>query len=170
MKTPVFAAFVSLALSSIPVQGANPEPAPGDSAAAREFIVRPVGRVEKEGERFRIVIEEKYQPALLGLERFSHIHVIWWFDRNDTAEGRAVLQVHPRGNRENPLSGVFATRSPFRPNLIALSLCKVVAVRGNVIEVDTIDALPGTPVIDIKPFTPAHDSAKDARGPAWKDG
>lgn len=170
MKTPVLAAVVSLALASIPGHAAETKPGPGDSAATPEFTVRPVGRVEKDGERFRIVIDKKHQPALLGLEQFSHIHVIWWFDRNDTPEGRAVLQVHPRGNPENPLTGVFATRSPFRPNLIALSLCKVVAVRDNVIEIDTIDALPGTPVIDIKPFTPAHDTAKDAKGPAWKGG
>lgn len=135
--------------------------------AAKEFVVRPIGQVEKNGERTQIVLDKKHQPGLLGLEGFSHIHVFWWFDQNDTPEKRAVLQVHPRGNRENPLTGVFATRSPFRPNLIALTLCKVISVRENVVEIDAIDAFPGTPVIDIKPFTPAKDSAPDAKGPAW---
>jgi tRNA (Thr-GGU) A37 N-methylase len=64
---------------------------------------------------------------------------------------RSILQVHPRGDSENPLGGVFATRAPFRPNLIALSRCRVLAVDGNVILIDDIDAFPDTPVLDIKP-------------------
>ena len=71
------------------------------------------------------------------------------------------------GDRENPLTGVFATRSPMRPNLIALTLCKITSVRDNVIEVDEIDAFEGTPVLDIKPFLPAHDSASETRVPDW---
>jgi tRNA (Thr-GGU) A37 N-methylase len=61
------------------------------------------------------------------------------------------LQVHPRGNPDNPLRGVFATRSPFRPNLIALSQVKLLAVRDNLIEIDAIDAFADTPVLDLKP-------------------
>jgi tRNA (Thr-GGU) A37 N-methylase len=77
--------------------------------------------------------------------------VLWWFDRNDTPHMRSTLKVHPKGNPANPLKGVFATRAPMRPNLIALSRCKVVSVRKNIIEIDSIDALPDTPVLDIKP-------------------
>jgi tRNA (Thr-GGU) A37 N-methylase len=62
--------------------------------------------------------------------------------------------VHPRGNPDNPLRGVFATRSPFRPNLIALSQVKMVAVRGNLIEIEEIDAFADTPVLDIKRESP----------------
>jgi tRNA (Thr-GGU) A37 N-methylase len=61
------------------------------------------------------------------------------------------LQVHPRGDPSNPLCGVFATRAPVRPNLIALSRCRVLSVQGSVIEIDDIDAMPDTPVLDIKP-------------------
>ena len=75
---------------------------------------------------------------------------LWRFDRNHNPEQRAVLQVHPRGNRENPLTGVFATHSLPRPNLINMTRCQVVSVAGNVIEVESIDALPDTPVINIK--------------------
>jgi tRNA (Thr-GGU) A37 N-methylase len=67
----------------------------------------------------------------------------------------------------NPLTGVFATRSPFRPNLIALTTCKVVAMQGKVIEVENVDAFDGTPVIDIKPYTPGLDSVGEVRLPAW---
>jgi tRNA-Thr(GGU) m(6)t(6)A37 methyltransferase TsaA len=133
----------------------------------KTFTVQPIGFVRKADGRTLIVLEKKYQPGLLGLDRFSHVYVFWWFNRNDTPEARAVLQVHPRGNRENPLTGVFATRSPRRPNLLALTLCKIVAVEENVVEVEEIDAFPDTPVLDMKPFILGYDSAPDARLPEW---
>jgi len=130
-------------------------------------MVHPIGQVKKSEERTLIVLDEKYQPGLLGLDGFSHVYVFWWFDKNDTPEGRAVLQVHPRGDKRNPLTGVFATRSPRRPNLIAMTLCKIVAVKDNVVEVEKIDAFDGTPVLDIKPFLPGYDTAEDANVPDW---
>ena len=131
------------------------------------FTVRPIGFVRKVEGRTLIVLDKTYQPGLLGLDQFSHIYVIWWANRNDESEGRATLQVHPRGNRNNPLTGMFATRSPRRPNLIALTLCKVVSVKANVVEVEMIDAFADTPVLDIKPYIPGYDSAPDARSPEW---
>ena len=86
----------------------------GTSQPAAEFKVRPIGHVKKADDRTLIVLDKQYQPGLLGLEGFSHIMVFWWFDKNDTPEGRSVLQVHPKGNPQNPLTGVFATRSPRR--------------------------------------------------------
>jgi tRNA (Thr-GGU) A37 N-methylase len=77
--------------------------------------------------------------------------VLYWFDRNDTPQQRSVLQVHPRGSPGNPLRGVFATRSPLRPNLIAPSQAGIVGVNGNVIEIDGIDAFADTPALDLKP-------------------
>lgn len=132
-----------------------------------EFKVRPIGHVKKSEGRTWIVLEKKYQPGLLGLEGFSHIYMLWWFDKNDTPQKRAILQVHPMGNRDNPLTGVFATRSPMRPNLIALTLCKVLAVKDNVIEIEKTDAFDGTPVLDIKPFITGYDTADDAKVPDW---
>jgi tRNA-Thr(GGU) m(6)t(6)A37 methyltransferase TsaA len=129
--------------------------------------MQPIGHVRKTEDRTLIVLDEKYEPGLLGLKGFSHLHVFWWFDHNDAPEKRQVLQVHPMGDRENPLTGVFATRSPMRPNPIAVSLCKLASVKDNVIEVEQIDAFDGTPVLDIKPFIPGHDSASDASVPDW---
>jgi tRNA (Thr-GGU) A37 N-methylase len=80
-----------------------------------------VGWIRKSSGKTYIEIEQRYQPALMGVEELRSIWVLYWFDRNDTPEKRSVLQVHPRGNPDNPLRGVFATRSPLRPNLIALS-------------------------------------------------
>jgi tRNA (adenine37-N6)-methyltransferase len=131
------------------------------------FTIRPIGFVSKAGRRTLIVLDKRYQPGLLGLDGFSHVYVLWWLDRNDTPEKRSTLQVHPRGNRNNPLTGVFATRSPRRPNLIGLSLCKVVSVQENVVEIEAIDAFADTPVLDMKPFVPGYDATADARSPEW---
>lgn len=114
------------------------------------YMVHPIGSVQKEDGRTYIVLKEQYAPGLMGLDQFSHVTVIYWFHLNDTPEKRAVLQVHPQGNEANPMRGVFATHSPMRPNLIAISRCKILAVRDNVIEVDGIDAFADTPVLDLK--------------------
>ena len=114
------------------------------------FEVYPIGRIERKDERTFIVIDKAYEAGVLGLERHDYVHVVYWFDRNDTPEKRAILQVHPRGDKNNPLTGVFATHSPFRPNLIAISRCDIVAVRKNVIEIKDIDAFDGSPVLDLK--------------------
>jgi tRNA-Thr(GGU) m(6)t(6)A37 methyltransferase TsaA len=139
----------------------------GSDERAQQFAVYPVGRVEKVDGRKAIVVDEKYQDALLGLDGFSHVWVFWWFDRNDTPDKRAILQVHPRRNLLNPLTGVFATRSPVRPNLIALTLCRIDSVTDNVVRVESIDAFEDTPVLDLKPYIPGYDSTPAASVPDW---
>ena len=132
-----------------------------------EFTVRPIGHVKKTEDRTLIILEKQYQPGLLGLDGFSHIQVLWWFDKNDTPQRRSILQVHPRGDQKNLLTGVFATRAPVRPNLIALTLCKIVSVKDNVVEVEKIDAFDGTPVLDIKCYAPGQDRATNVTVPDW---
>lgn len=127
---------------------AHAEPAPPPAIG---YSVHPVGWIRKSAGKTYIEIDKRYQAALLGVEELRSIWVLYWFDRNDTPEERAILQVHPRGNPANPRRGVFATRSPFRPNLIALSEVRVIAVHGNRIEIGDIDAFADTPVLDIKP-------------------
>ena len=141
----------------------------GNAAEQNEksLSVHPIGQVQKTDGRTLIVLDKKYQPGLLGLDGFSHLHVIWWFDKNDTPQKRAILQVRPQGNKGNPLTGVFACRAPVRPNLIALSLCKIVSVKDNVLEIEQIDADEGTPILDLKPYTPGPDSTREVRVPDW---
>ena len=115
------------------------------------FQVWPIGWIRKTDNRTYIEINKEYQAALMGVENLDSIWVLYWFDRNDTPEKRSIMQVHPRGNIDNPLRGVFATRAPVRPNLIALSHCDIISVKDNIIEIDFIDAFPDTPVLDIKP-------------------
>ena len=135
-------------------------------ASQRGFAAFPIGTVKKGEGRTTIVLDKKYQAGLSCVDDFSHIHVLYWFDRNDRPEKRSILQVHPRCEKNNPLCGVFATRAPVRPNLIGLSLCKVVAVHENVVEIDRIDAFDDTPVLDIKPYMHSMDAA-EARQPEW---
>lgn len=124
---------------------------PTDYGISPVYEVSPIGWVRKSNNRTIIEVDKQYQSALLGVEELDAIWVLYWFDRNDSPEKRAILQVHPRGNPQNPLRGVFATRAPVRPNLIALSRCSVISVKDNIIEIDGIDAFPDTPVLDIKP-------------------
>ena len=131
------------------------------------FYVFPVGVVKKDRENTRIEIYEEFHDALLGLDGFSHITVLYWFHENDTPDKRKTLQVHPRKNRDNPLSGVFATHSPLRPNLIALAVCKIRSITGNTIFIEEIDAFDGSPVIDIKCFIPSRELGSDIRLPDW---
>ena len=115
-----------------------------------EFTVSPIGYVREIDGKTYIVLDEKYEDGLLRMEHQEEIWVLWWFDKNDTPEKRSILQVHPRGNPDNPLTGVFATHSPVRPNLIAMTKCKVISVDGCRIEIESIDAFPDTPILDIK--------------------
>ena len=121
-----------------------------DLEEVKKFTVYPIGWIRKAEGRTTIVVDKKYQAGLLGLEKFPEVWVLYWFDRYDTPVKRSILQVHPRGNKDNPKRGVFATHSPVRPNLIAMSRCKIVSVKDNVIEIESIDAFPDTPVLDLK--------------------
>ena len=115
------------------------------------FTLRPIGWIRKTKAKTKIVLYKKYQPGLMGVAKLSEIWVLWWFNRNDTLRMRSILKVHPRGNPANTLRGVFATRAPMRPNLIALSRCKILSVKKNVVEIDSIDVFSDTPVLDLKP-------------------
>ena len=141
----LFLAILIMSVSQVQSDGADAETKP-----AKQFTVYPIGWVRKADEQTTIVVDKKYQSALLGLDQFSHVWVLYWFDRNDTPEKRSILQVHPQGKQDNPIRGVFATHSPVRPNLIAMTRCKIISVKENVIEIESIDAFPDTPVLDLK--------------------
>ena len=134
---------------------------------AEDYTIQPIGHVVKNAGKVKLEILSQYKDALLGLSEFSHVFVFYWFDRNDSPEKRAMLRVHPRGNKENPLTGVFASRSPFRPNLIGLTVCKIESIDDCIITVDDIDAFDGTPIIDLKPYMPRLDCIPDASVPDW---
>ncbi len=129
----------------------------------KTFRVFPIGVVRKIRGRQEIRIFKKYLKALDGLEGFSRVIVVWWFDRNDLPDKRTILKVHPMGDRTNPLRGVFATRSPVRPNLLGLTVCRILGIKNGTITVEAIDAFDGTPVLDIKPCSPEEGDAVGKR-------
>ncbi len=86
-------------------------------------------------------------PALLGIQPGDELLIFTWLHRAD----RATLQVHPRGNPDAPLTGVFATRSPHRPNPIGLHRVSVLAVEPTRLRVAPLEAIDGTPILDLKP-------------------
>jgi len=131
------------------------------------FVIHSIGVVRKQGSRFRLEIDARYRDAFLGLDGFSHIWVYYWFNRNDTPGKREVLQVRPRKDANLPLTGVFATHSPLRPNLIAMSCCRIVSIKGTTITIDNIDAFDGSPVIDIKCYIPPKQPVEGLCIPEW---
>ena len=133
------------------------------------FEIFPVGVIRKQKGIVTIEIYEKDKDALMGLDQFSHIMVCSWFHENDTPEKRSRLQVHPRRNETNPLTGIFACRSPVRPNPIAISTCKILSIDENIIHIDTIDSFDGTRVIDIKPCMSKNDLTLEVKVPEWAE-
>jgi tRNA (adenine37-N6)-methyltransferase len=113
-----------------------------------------------------IIVEEALAGALGGLEECSHLIILYWMHR--LTAGRSLpLTVHPGGHPELPLVGRFATRSPHRPNPIGQATVALLGRAGNVLTVKGLDAIDGTPVLDIKPYMPKYDAAPDARVPTW---
>lgn len=98
-----------------------------------------------------IEIEAGFEPALEGVSAGDELLVLTWLDRAD----RDVLTVHPRGDTSRPEAGVFATRSPHRPNPIGLHRVRVLALDGPRLRVADLEALDGTPVLDLKPVLEA---------------
>ncbi|TDD29550.1 tRNA (N6-threonylcarbamoyladenosine(37)-N6)-methyltransferase TrmO [Kribbella turkmenica] len=127
----------------------------------RQFLVRPIGRVESvlrsrdeaprqpdEGAPSAwLVFDESVREGLRDLAAGDEIIVVTWFDRAD----REVLLVHPRDDHNRPETGVFSTRSPDRPNPLGLHRVTIVATDGPRIQVDRLEALDETPIVDVKP-------------------
>jgi tRNA-Thr(GGU) m(6)t(6)A37 methyltransferase TsaA len=113
-----------------------------------------------------IVIDSHLAEALDGLDQFSHLIVLYWMHQLNPRR-KLPLKVHPMGKAELPLVGRFATRSPSRPNPVGQATVRLLERRGNILKVKGLDAIDGTPVIDIKPYIPGYDSATDAKAPRW---
>jgi len=112
----------------------------------------------------RIVLDPQWIPALEGIEGFSHLYVLFWLHG---IRGEIQLHVHPQNRQDLPEVGLFATRTPRRPNPIGLQVVELVSREGNVLTVRMLDALNGTPVLDIKPYLPRGDAVTEARAPEW---
>ncbi|HUK56291.1 MAG TPA: tRNA (N6-threonylcarbamoyladenosine(37)-N6)-methyltransferase TrmO [Nitrospiria bacterium] len=110
-----------------------------------------------------IHLDWKWARGLKGLEDFSHLIVLFHLSR---ARGLS-LRIHPKGRMDLPRVGMFSTRTPHRPNPIAMTICRLLKRRGTRLTVKGLDAIDGTPVIDIKPYIPDNDLVKRARVAKW---
>lgn len=138
-------------------------------STATEFRLHPVGIIRSTITRREVAprqgyeeapdafidIESDVQAALDGLAIGDEIIVITWFHQSK----RDVLKVHPRRDPNNPLTGVFATRSPDRPNPLGLHRVTIREIKGNTLKVGPLEAIDGTPVVDIKPVLAASQDA-----------
>ena len=118
---------------------------------------------------FTISLDPRYAEGLTGLSEFSHAAVLWWASESDSVAQRDQL-VYQKPYTNNPDDvGVFSSRSPSRPNPIGLSVIAIqnVDTKKATITTPYIDAEPGTPIVDIKPYFPASDRVRDAKMPNW---
>ena len=133
------------------------------------FTVHPIGTIHTGENGYTIELEPKYNPALTGLEEFGYVQVLWWFDGCDNPGSRGKL-TEPKPYVHGPeVLGTFATRSPERPNPIAVTTAAVTFLdkdRG-IVGLAWIDALDKTPVLDIKPYTPSADRVERPTVPGW---
>ena len=144
----------------------------GKSSNEQEtYNVHPIGYVRRLTDEIHLEIEEPYRPGLKQLEHFSHVMVLWWADKMDTEEFRGMLQCKPPYAEEH-LTGVFATRAEYRPNPVALTTCKILAVdeQDGILTIANIDAYDGTPILDLKAYFPVCDRVQEVRIPAWLAG
>lgn len=134
-----------------------------------DFHLHPLGTISLKDGRYRLLLDRGFAQALLGLEGFSHLQVLWWFDGCDTQQARAQRVENRPYARGPERIGVFATRSPNRPNPIALSCAAIVRVdpENGIVELDYLDARDGSPLLDLKPYTPSLDRVENPAVPAW---
>ena len=116
-------------------------------------------RIELDSTRFTA-------EALRGLDELSHVEVLWHF-HVDADEPTELGARHPRGRTDWPRVGIFAQRGRMRPNRLATSVCRVLAVEGTVLHVEGLDAVDGTPVLDLKPVWSGTLPRGPLREPAW---
>lgn len=114
-----------------------------------------------------IIIDAVLMEALDAIENYSHITVIYWAHLVDEQRRTTTMKVHPIGNPDFPEVGVFATQSPVRPNSILITPVRLLERKGNILVVTGLDALDGSPVLDIKPYVSSQGELKNAVTPAW---
>jgi tRNA-Thr(GGU) m(6)t(6)A37 methyltransferase TsaA len=141
-----------------------------------KIVFTPIGYVktDAEGNQVRnenviskLILNPQLTEGLDGISEFSHIFVLFHLNQVTNETPLPLnLKVHPRGRKDLPLTGIFATRTMLRPNPIGLTLVELLKVEGNVLTVRGLDAYDGTPVLDIKPYDP-WDTAENARTPNW---
>jgi tRNA-Thr(GGU) m(6)t(6)A37 methyltransferase TsaA len=150
---------------------------PEDVSQLEDITLRPIGVVRNrvkepmgggfEDVESRIVLRPELAEALLGLDGYSHVVVLFWPRLVPDEVRGSKLRLHPRDDPANPLQGVLATRAQIRHNPILLTVVPLLKVEANVLRVRGLDAMDGTPVLDVKPHIPFYDCVPEATVPPW---
>ena len=133
------------------------------------YDIVPIGTVRKSESRIFLQINSEYWDGTTHLNLFSHAIVLWWIDGMDTPQNRGVVLANPPKNKGPEPSGIFACRSPVRPNPIGHTIVRILEVDATYkrIVIDHMDANDGSPLIDIKPYLPSSDRVENSRVAPW---
>lgn len=129
--------------------------------------LKTIGYVRSDERGFYLEVEENYVNALKELNDFSHINVVWWANFFEEEEYRNIMVADKPYTNGPEKIGIFATRSPIRPNPIMLSVAYMINIEYNKIRIPYIDAEIGTPILDLKPYYPCSDKVRDGSVPKW---
>ena len=131
--------------------------------------LKEIGRIKTEGDEMFLEVNEEYRKGLKGLEGYSNIDVIWWFDKCDDEKSRQVLEINKPYKKAPDVLGVFATRSPERPNPIALSITGITHIDYDMgrIYITYIDAMNNSIILDLKSYTPSIERVEKPEVPSW---
>ncbi len=129
--------------------------------------------VKAERDRIRTMISEiEVDPAFTELlddiEDHSHLMILYWAHKV-SEESRRLKKVHPMGRKDVPKRGIFATCSPARPNPVLLTAVKLIGRNGNILKVQGLEAIDGSPVVDIKPYVEGYHGAENFKSPEWME-
>ena len=133
------------------------------------LTVKQIGTAHADEHGFWIELNPEYREAMIGLEGFEYLNIFWWFDRCNNPQSRSVLTEEQPYSKGPALLGAFATRSPERPNPIALTCAQVtyLEMEKGIIGLAYFDALDQSPILDIKPYTPSLDRVEHPIVPDW---
>jgi tRNA-Thr(GGU) m(6)t(6)A37 methyltransferase TsaA len=134
-----------------------------------EYQITPIGHIRIRDGSTLLEIRQEYSAALEGFEGFSHVIVLWWCHQSDSGDCRKTLFCKKPYTKGPDRIGVFATRSPVRPNPIALTPVPILKIdhERSTIHIPYIDAEDRSPIVDLKPYHPSIDRIRDVRTPDW---
>ena len=134
-----------------------------------EIRIYPIGKIENKEGNVCVKLDPKYAGGLKGLDGYSHVQILWWANGCDNEKDRSVLTEKKPYTKGPDELGVFALRSPERPNPIAVSNADIayVDVENGIVGLYYVDAFDGTQVLDLKPYTPSIDRIENPRTPDW---
>ncbi len=121
---------------------------------------------ETDEEISEIILRDDLNDALYGIEDYSHLIILYW-GHGISQDARSLLKVHPMGDRDFPLTGLFCTCSPARPNPVLMTVVKLIERRDNILVVKGLDAINESPVIDIKPYVSEFFPVSNTAVPGW---